>query len=160
MLRSMQGLLFLGIALFALKWEFHGSGDRGFVAPTGEVFFTAKSFFKTLPPWHVIDKLCEAAILALIGAYLLLTGEITRLSRRRGEWYSPLTYLSAMSAFLTVFTAKFAWHEGDPNYYYPPFDLSTLTMAYGFFTLIAVYYLVAGEIQIWRSRRQGQQNTQ
>jgi hypothetical protein len=152
MLRSMQGLLFLGIALFALKWEFHGSRDRGFIAPTGDVFFTAKAFFKTLPPWHVIDKLCEAGVLALIGLYLLLTGEITRLSGR-GEWYSPLIFLSAMSAFLAVFTAKFAWHEGDPSGYYPPFDAQTLGLAYGFFTLLAAYYLVAGEIQVWRSRR-------
>jgi hypothetical protein len=153
----LQGLLFLGIALFALKWEFHGSRDRGFIAPTGDVFFTAKAFFKTSPPWHVPDKLCEAALLALIGIYLLLTGEVTRLSKR-GEWYSPLTFLSAMSAFLAVFTAKFAYHQGDPSGYYPPFDLPTLGMAYGFLALLGVYYLVAGEMQIWRSRRRNQQS--
>jgi hypothetical protein len=80
MLRCLQGLLFIGIGLFGLKWEFHGSRDKpAYIAPTGDEFYTAKAFFLTLPPWHVREKLIEAAILTGIGLYLWLTGELARL---------------------------------------------------------------------------------
>ncbi len=149
MLRCLQGLLFFGVALFALKWEFYGSRDKPYIAPTGEAFYTAKSFFKASPPWHVADKVLEAAVLSGIGLYLWLTGE---LMRWRGQImrYSPSTFLAVMSAFLAVFSAKFAWHQGDPNGYYPPFDTASLGAVYAFFALMMVYYLVIGEVRFWR----------
>lgn len=151
MLRCLQGLVFLGVALFALKWEFHGSRDTGYVMPTGEVLYTAKSFFETSPPWHVKAKLVEAAILAAIGFYIWLTGE---LARRRGRvyQYSSVTFLAVVSSFLAVFTAKFAYHRGDPSGYYPPFNADSLGAVYGFFCLLATYYLVIGESQFWRGK--------
>ena len=118
MLRCVQGLLFLGTALFALKWEFYGSRDKPYVAPTGEVFYTAKAFFETSPPWRVEAKLTEAAVLGAIGLYLWVTGEA---ARRRGHSsrYSPVTFLALLSAFLAVFSAKFAYHRGDPRWLLP-----------------------------------------
>jgi hypothetical protein len=151
MLRCLQGLLLLGVALFALKWEFHGSRDMGFIAPTGDVFYRANSFFETSPPWHVQDKIVEAAVLALVGLYLWLTGEVVRLGGQVSR-YSWVTFLAVMSAFLAVFTGKFAWHRGDPSGYYPPFNLASLEAVYGFFGLLAAYYLVIGEIQFWKRK--------
>ena len=149
MLRCLQGLLFLGIALFSLKWEFYGSRDKPFITPTGDVYWTKKAFFKTLPPWHVEDKIVEATVFAVIGFYLWLTGEVVRW-REQDRRYSPVTFLAVMSGFLTVFTAKFAYHSGDPNGYYPPFELWSLSSVYAFFGLLTLYYLVVGEVQFWR----------
>lgn len=151
MLRCLQGLLFFGVALFALKWEFHGSRDMGFIAPTGEVSYTAKSFFQASPPWHVMDKVVEAILLAAVGLYIWLTGEVLRWSGQ--VWrYSPVTFLAVMSAFLAVFTAKFAWHRGDPSGYYPPFNSGSLGAVYAFFCLLALYYFLIGEIRFWREK--------
>jgi hypothetical protein len=151
MLRCLQGLLFLGVALVALKWEFHGSRDMGFIAPTGDVFYRANSFFEASPPWHIVDKVVEAAILASVGFYLWLTGEVMRCAGR-GWRYSPVTFLAVMSAFLAVFTAKFAYHRGDPSGYYPPFNSVSLGAVYALFSLLTAYYLVIGEIQFWRRK--------
>jgi hypothetical protein len=151
MLRALQGLLFLGLALFSLKWEFYGSRDKPYIAPTGEVSYTTRAFFETYPPWGDVEmKLKEAAVLTVIGLYLLLTGEVLRW---RGQvWrYSTVTFLALLSAFLAVFLAKFAWHEGDPSGYYPPFQKLSLGAVYAFFGLLAVYYLVIGEVQFWRA---------
>ncbi len=151
MLRSFQGLLFLAIALFSLKWEFHGSRDKPFITPTGEVYWTKKAFFEASPPWHVGEKLVEAAVFGVIGFYLWLTGEVVRW-HGQARRCSQVTFLAVMSAFLAGFTAKFAYHSGDPNGYYPPFDSSSLGAVYAFFGLLTLYYLVIGEVQFWRRK--------
>jgi hypothetical protein len=150
MLRCLQGLLLLGVALFALKWEFHGSRDKPFITPNGEVRFLDKSFFLASPPWNE-NIIVEAGVLAVVGFYLWLTGEV---ARWRGQvWrYSPVTFLAVTAAFLAVFTAKFSYHHGDPSGYYPPFDKGSLGFAWLFFSVLAVYYLVIGEVQFWRRK--------
>jgi hypothetical protein len=147
----LQGLLFLGIALFSLKWEFHGSRDKPFITPTGEVYWTIKAFFEASPPWHVGEKLVEAAFFGAVGFYLWLTGEVVRW-HGQGRRYSPVTFLAVMSGFLTVFTAKFAYHSGDPSGYYPPFETGSLSVVYAFFGLLTLYYLVIGEVRFWRRK--------
>jgi hypothetical protein len=150
MLRCLQGLLLLGVALFALKWEFYGSRDKPFVTPTGEVGYYAKSFFLASPPLNE-GVIVEAAVLAVVGFYFWLTGEVARW--RGQDWRcSPVTFLAVTSAFLAVFTAKFACNLGDPFGYYPPFDKGSLGFVWLFFVVLAVYYLVIGEAQFWRGK--------
>jgi hypothetical protein len=144
MLRCLQGLLFLGVALFSLKWDFYGSGDKPFIAPNGQAFFTAQAFFEALPPWRAKEKVIQAGVLIGIGLYLWLTGEIMRWGGQSGK-YSPVTFLALTSA-------KFAWHEGDPSGYYPPLQPGGLAPVYIFFSLLTLYYLIIGEVQ---GRRRG-----
>jgi hypothetical protein len=152
MSRSLQGLIFWGLALFSLKWSFYGSHDKPVsVTEEGEKLYPSTLFWKAYNPWgDVRPVLTEFGVLAVVGAYVWLTGEVSWW-RGRGR-HSQATFLSAAAAFLALFSLKWAYHYGGPGGYYPPFAKETLAGTYAAFVVLSMYYLIVGEVQFWRCR--------
>ena len=129
-MRSFQGILFLGVGLFVVKWH---------VAPTGNTF----------PPLKAWMLHYMAGFFAAIGVYLLITGEVAtwRKQRRRASYR---TSLSSAAAFLTTFSAKWAYGYEPRMGYYPPFNEESLCLVFLSLSLLTVYYLALGEFDYWR----------
>ena len=140
-MRSLQGLMFFGLALFSVKWEFRmldiGMGN--------------------LPPLKDYMVFWQAGALAAIGLYLLVTGEIASW-RKQARRYGVQTFLAAAAFFLAVLTLKFAyyvdpwWVRGGRMRYYPPFDEESIGLPYTLLALLGLYFLVRGEVAFWRWR--------
>jgi hypothetical protein len=149
-MRSFQGLLFLGIAIFSLKWEF--------VQPVTHHGVPA---IETIPPMRPWILFSEASVRAVVGIYLLATGDWTYW-RGQKDRFSGDTFLAATSGFLAVFLRKFAYtmRQDDPvgfyppyNGYFPPFDKVSLGLAFFALILLGIYYWVRGEVAFWKWRR-------
>ena len=148
-MRSFQGLLFLGIAIFSIKWEF--------VQP---VTHYGVPSIETIPPMRPSIVLSEAAVLAVLGLYVLGTGDWTYWRNQKNR-FSGDTFLAVTASFLAVFLTKFAYtvRQDDPtgfyppyHGYYPPFNKETMELAYLLLVAIGIYYMVRGEFAFWKWR--------
>ncbi|MHC5056853.1 MAG: hypothetical protein ACYTKD_19380 [Planctomycetota bacterium] len=141
-MRSLQGLLFLGLALFTLKWSHHEM-------PVADV----RVVLDTVPPLKQWMLNLHAGAFALVGLYLLVTGEIPRLGRRCAR--PQRTFLAALAFFLAIFAAKWAYHvsayDNGPRGYYAPLDEESLGLIWAGLLLLGLYFLVRGELDYWRA---------
>jgi hypothetical protein len=146
-MRSLQGLLFIGLAIFSLKWEFVRPG-----------MFRGEVIANNLPPMPLWMLFTQATIFAVLGFYLIATGE-GAYWRKQTERYDTSTFLAAATFFLAAFLNKSAYatrledpHGHIPFFsgYLPPFNMEGLALATLLLILLALYYFVRGEILFWR----------
>ena len=146
-MRSFQGLIFIGLAIFSLKWEFVKPG-----------MFRGEVIAKNLPPMQSWMLLTQAATLTVIGMYLIATGEWAYW-RKQSERFNSSTFLASATCFLAVFLNKFAYatrledpHGDIPFFsgYFPPFSEERLGLVFFALGLLALYYFLRGEISFWR----------
>lgn len=136
-MRSLQGLIFIAVALFALKWEFVAQH-------VGKGYFT----IDTLPPLQPWMVFLEAGVLAAIGLYLLVSGEIT--SWRKSGRAATRTFLAGASAFLLVFSHKWTYSPSEHILgYLPPFTEENLGLVVVPLLALTIYFLIRGEIEFW-----------
>jgi hypothetical protein len=86
---------------------------------------------------------------AAIGVYLLITGEVATWRKQRRR-FSYRTSLSAASAFLATFSAKWAFGYEPRMDYYPPFNEESLGLVFMCLSVLSLYYLALGEFDYWR----------
>lgn len=150
-MRSCQGLLFLAIAIFGLKWEFvwPTKPNQGIPAIT------------TVAPIQPSFLWWEGSVLTLLGVYFLVTGDWAHW-RGQKDRFSGDTFLAATSCFVAIFLRKFSYsiRTVDPigvyppfHGFYPPFDSVTLGSAWLLLNCLGTYYLVRGEFAFWGLRR-------
>ena len=120
------------MAIFAVKWQFSVTGS-------------------TSPPFKPWIVHYEATFLLSVGVYLLVSGEIFAW-RRQLHRYSNRTSLAAMSAFLTAFSAKWAYAYQPMRGYYPPFNEETLGLVFLALGILTLYFLLVGEYEFWRQK--------
>jgi hypothetical protein len=144
MIRTLQGLAFLFIAIFMHKWQFRWENNPPFPA-----------HWDAQHPYPLQLMLIQIGLAALIGVYLILTGEVSRWCRR-GHVFSGDTFLSAVSVFLAYFLIKWSYDD-QANEYLPPFgrqywpyNNEGMVLPFGFLIGLALLCLLRGEWRWWK----------